>query len=108
MRHCGRLGTDPTIPDIGILVSTDILAIDQASIDPVFRMTRAENPDLAEPVSHAADCDSFLDMRELKMGNPGYERIFIDDRPRFVTDLCFEIEGFEIQKTRLQSEHTPV
>lgn len=51
MRHCGRLGTDPTIPDIGILVSTVILAIDQASIDPVFRMmTRAENPDLAEPV----------------------------------------------------------
>lgn len=34
------------------------------------------------------------------MGNPGYERIFIDDRPRFV----FEIEGFEIQKTRLPSE----
>lgn len=50
MRHCGRLGTDPTIPGIGILVSTDILAIDQASIDLVFRMTRAENPDLAEPV----------------------------------------------------------
>ena len=44
------------------------------------------------------------DMRELKMGNPGYERIFIDDRPRFVTDLCFEIEGFEIQKTLLPSE----
>lgn len=38
------------------------------------------------------------------MGNPGYERIFIDDRSRFVTDLCFEIEGFEIQKTRLPSE----
>ena len=50
MRHCGRLGTDPTIPDIGILVSTVILAIDQASIDLMFRMTCAENPDLAEPV----------------------------------------------------------
>ena len=46
----GLAAAEPTIPDIGILVSTDILAIDQASIDLVFRMTRAENPDLAEPV----------------------------------------------------------
>ena len=46
----GLAAAEPTIPDVGILASTDILAIDQASVDMVFRMTRAENPDLAEPV----------------------------------------------------------
>lgn len=29
----GRSAAEPTIPDIGILASTDILAIDQASVD---------------------------------------------------------------------------
>ncbi|WP_264298075.1 DUF362 domain-containing protein [Sutterella seckii] len=29
----GRNAAEPTIPDIGILASTDILAIDQASVD---------------------------------------------------------------------------
>ena len=50
MRNCRRLGTDLIIPDIGILPSTDILAIDWASIDLVFRMTYAENPDLVERI----------------------------------------------------------
>ncbi len=50
MRNCRRLGTDLIIPDIGILPSTDILAIDRASIDLVFRMTYAENPDLVERI----------------------------------------------------------
>lgn len=46
----GLAAAEPTIPDVGILASTDILAIDQASVDMVFRMSHAENPDLAEPV----------------------------------------------------------
>lgn len=79
MRNCRRLGTDLIIPDIGILPSTDILAIDRASIDLVFRMTYAENHDLVERIESRHGLRQLSYMRELKMGNPNYELISIDD-----------------------------
>lgn len=79
MRNCRRLGTDLIIPDIGILPSTDILAIDQASVDLVFRMSHAENHDLVERIESRHGLRQLSYMRELKMGNPNYELISIDD-----------------------------
>lgn len=82
VRFGGTLRVRPTdliIPDIGILPSTDILAIDQASVDLVFRMSHAENHDLVERIESRHGLRQLSYMRELKMGNPNYELISIDD-----------------------------
>ena len=46
----GTSAAEPTIPDIGILASTDILAIDQASVDLVYGHPAAEKHDLVERI----------------------------------------------------------
>ena len=46
----GTSAAEPTIPDIGILASTDILAIDQASVDLVYGPPAAEKHDLVERI----------------------------------------------------------
>lgn len=77
---CAGVGAaEPTIPDVGILASTDILAIDQASVDLVFRMTHKENHDLVERIESRHGLRQLSYMRELKMGNPNYELISVDD-----------------------------
>ena len=47
---CADFALEPTIPDIGILASTDILAIDQASVDLVYGPPAAEKHDLVERI----------------------------------------------------------
>ncbi len=56
---------EPTIPDIGILASTDILTIDQASVD-------------VERIESRHGLHQLQAMKDLKMGNPQYELITID------------------------------
>ena len=65
----------PTAPDLGILASTDILAIDQASIDMVFRLPAAQNQDLIERITSRAGLCQLEYMRLLGMGNSDYELI---------------------------------
>lgn len=74
----GKRAAEPTIPDIGILASTDILAIDQASCDLVFGKPDAENHDLVERIQSRHGLRQLTAMAELKMGNPQYELISID------------------------------
>ena len=69
----GVAALEPTIPDIGILASTDILAIDQASGDLVY--SSALNKDLVERMESRHGLRQLSAMRELKMGNPRYELI---------------------------------
>lgn len=69
----GVAALEPTIPDIGILASTDILAIDQASVDLVY--SSASNKDLVERMESRHGLRQLSAMRELKMGNPRYELI---------------------------------
>ena len=48
---CAGVGAaEPTIPDIGIVASTDLLAVDQASIDLVYARPQTENHDLVERI----------------------------------------------------------
>ena len=67
---------EPTIADIGILASTDILAIDQASCDLVY--SAPDGKDLIERIETRQGLRQLSAMRELKMGNPQYELIEID------------------------------
>ncbi|MBR4641222.1 MAG: DUF362 domain-containing protein [Selenomonadaceae bacterium] len=73
---CDCVGTsakEPTCADIGILASTDILAIDQASIDLVY--AAPDTKDLRERIESRQGLRQLSAMAELKMGNPQYELI---------------------------------
>ena len=72
----GVSAAEPTIGDIGIVASTDILAVDQASIDMVYQ--RTDNHDLVERIESRHGLHQLTAMRELKMGNEKYEIISID------------------------------
>lgn len=74
----GVAAAEPTIPDIGILASTDLLAIDQASIDLVYAQPEKYRHDLVERIESRHGLHQLTAMRELKMGNPQYELISID------------------------------
>ena len=74
----GDLAAEPAIPDIGILASTDILAIDQASIDLVYAQPEKYRHDLVERIESRHGLHQLEAMRALKMGNPQYELISID------------------------------
>lgn len=69
----GLIAAEPTIPDIGILASTDLLAIDQASVDLVYQT--ASNQDLVKRIESRHGLHQLTAMKELKMGNPQYELI---------------------------------
>lgn len=72
----GLAAAEPTIPDIGVVASTDILAIDQASVDLVYSQTH--NHDLVERIESRHGLHQLTYMRELGMGAPNYELIEID------------------------------
>ena len=74
----GTAAAEPTIPDIGILASTDLLAIDQASVDLVYEQPEVYRHDLVERIESRKGLHQLQAMRDLKMGNPVYELISID------------------------------
>lgn len=74
----GVSAAEPTIPDIGILASTDLLAIDQASVDLVYDKPTSDNHDLVERIETRHGLRQLSYMNELKMGNNQYELISID------------------------------
>lgn len=63
--------------DLGILASTDILAVEQASIDMVYTLPEAELHDLKERIESRKGLRQLSYMNELKMGNSQYELIAI-------------------------------
>ncbi len=69
---CAGLGA---APDIGIVASTDILAVDQASIDLVYGKPKAENHDLVERIESRHGLRQLTYMKELGMGNNEYDLI---------------------------------
>lgn len=74
---CDAHGAKPTCSDIGILASTDILAIDQASIDLVYKLPSNENRDLIQRIESREGLHQLEYMAELGMGNRNYDLIQI-------------------------------
>lgn len=72
----GVAAAEPTMADIGICASTDILAVDQASVDLVY--AASDSHDLKERIETRAGLRQLSAMAEKKMGNPQYELIEID------------------------------
>jgi uncharacterized Fe-S center protein len=61
--------------DLGILASTDILAIDRASIDMVYALPEAELHDLKERIESRKGLRQLSYMKEMKMGDDRYDLI---------------------------------
>ena len=72
----GTSAAEPTIKDIGILASTDILAIDQACVDLVY--SAPDSKDLKERIESREGLRQLSAMEELKMGNRAYDLITVD------------------------------
>ena len=74
----GTRAAEPTIPDLGMVASTDILAIDQACVDMVYAQPEKDRHDLVERIESRHGLHQLASMRALKMGNSQYELISID------------------------------
>lgn len=72
-------------PNIGILASRDILAIDQASVDLVYALKEDEHKDLVERIETRYGLRQLTYMKELKMGNDRYQLIDIDQNDKVIT-----------------------
>lgn len=67
------------IRDIGILASTDIVAVDQASIDMVYSLPEVELHDLKERIESREGLHQLPYAEEMGLGTRNYEFISIDD-----------------------------
>ncbi len=77
---CEGTAAAPVVtPNVGILASTDILAIDQASIDLVYAMKPEDNHDLVERIETRHGLRQLSYMKELGMGNDRYILIDLDN-----------------------------
>ena len=74
---CDAHGAKPTCPDIGILASTDILAIDQAGIDLIYALPEKDNRDIKERIESREGLHQLEYMAELGMGSRNYELVEI-------------------------------
>ena len=61
--------------DLGILASTDLLAVDQASIDMVYKLPEPELHDLKERIESRKGLRQLSYMKEMNMGNDQYQLI---------------------------------
>ena len=77
---CDCAGTDAApvkARDLGILASTDLQAVERASIDMVYALPEAELHDLRERIESRKGLRQLSYMKELRMGNDQYELIRI-------------------------------
>ncbi|GHU37726.1 hypothetical protein AGMMS50256_36040 [Betaproteobacteria bacterium] len=75
---CDCMGTKaaaPTTPDVGILASTDILAVDQASVDMIYALPPEQRRDMVERIESRSGLRQLTYMKELGLGNDQYELI---------------------------------
>jgi len=63
--------------NLGILASTDLLAVEQASIDMVYKLPEAELHDLKERIESRKGLRQLSYMKEMNMGNDQYELIML-------------------------------
>ena len=83
---CEGLGAQPVVtPNIGMVASLDILAVDQASIDLVYALNPADNKALTERIETRRGLRQLSYMKELGMGSDEYELIDVDNNDAVIT-----------------------
>lgn len=81
----GKEATPVVTPDIGILASLDILAVDNACIDLIYNLKDNAGKDMIERVESRHGLRQLSYMKELKMGNDLYTLVDIDNKDKIIT-----------------------
>lgn len=77
---CEGVDAEPVVtPNIGITASTDILAVDQASVDLVYALSESDRHALVERMETRHGLRQLTYMKELGMGNDRYLLVDIDN-----------------------------
>ena len=95
---CAGLSAAPVVtPNVGILASLDICAIDTASIDIIYAMKKEENHDLIERIETRKGFRQLTYMHELGMGNMKYVLIDLDNDEKriYPADCVKNLKPFE-------------
>ncbi len=80
---CEGVNAEPVVtPNIGILGSLDILAVDQASVDLVYALEEKDHAALVERMESRHGLRQLTYMKELGMGNDRYVLIDLDQEER--------------------------
>ena len=75
---CEGVNAEPVrVPDLGILASTDILAIDKASVDMVYALPEKVRAPLVERIESRSGLRQLSYMKEMGMGSDEYELITV-------------------------------
>ena len=83
---CEGVAAQPVVtPNVGILASLDVCAIDTASVDLVFAMNEKDHHDLVERITSRHGLRQLTYMQELGMGNMKYKLIDIDNNDKEIT-----------------------
>lgn len=73
---CEGVNAEPVrLPNLGILASTDILAIDKASVDMLYALPEEVRAPMVERIESRSGLRQLSYMKELGMGNDQYELI---------------------------------
>ena len=94
---CEGCAAAPVVtPNVGILASRDILAVDQACVDIIFAMKEQEHHDLVERMCTRHGLRQLTYMKELGMGNDRYTLLDIDheDVPITVKETVKDLKPF--------------
>ena len=97
---CEGILAEPVVtPNVGILSSTDILAIDQACVDIIYAMTAEENHDMVERIETRHGLRQLSYMKELGMGNNRYVLIDLDNGGKRITavDAAKGLKPFSVK-----------
>lgn len=95
---CEGTAAEPVVtPNVGILASTDILAVDAASVDLVYAMKEEEHHALVERMESRHGLRQITYMKELGMGNDRYTLLDIDhgDAPISLGEAVDGLEPFK-------------
>lgn len=73
---CEGIHAEPVrLPDLGILASTDLLAIDKASVDMIYALPPAVRAHMVERIESRSGLRQLSYMKEMGMGTDNYELI---------------------------------
>ena len=77
---CEGCAAEPVVtPNVGILASTDLLAVDQASVDLIYAMQEHQHADLVERMESRHGLRQLSYMKELGMGNDRYRLLDLEN-----------------------------
>lgn len=95
---CEGVAAEPVVtPNVGILASLDILAIDSACVDLIFALSEKDRAALVERMTSRHGLRQLSYMKELGMGNDKYVLIDIDNGEKriYPADAVKDVKPFE-------------